>query len=525
VAESGRGNRWRWPFVAAVIAILGIAGVVRAIPVEAGLPYTTYVDEGHYLHPTAHMVAGTTWKVGRFLHPYQHPTLLYDLTAVATEGGRITGVQHVQSQAETTSLSLNYDLIEPESMILAGRIIDIVLSVGTVLLTVLLAWKLVGRTAALAAGVFCALLPSLVTRSPIVIVDTPAAFFVALTLLLLAHSTTSRRASLLVALAGVSAGLAFTSKYPSGAVFVAVVVLVARRQDIARNVKRRWLEVAALGGAAAALVTMPGLVLAPVQVATDIVSEAKVYVHKTSATNYAQDMVNRHEVGWSIAVLGAIGLFLLWRRTAAHDLTIAWLAFAVPSAAYLGVQNFQPFRNLLPLLPYLTIAAAAALVDAARLVGRLTSLPRLAQDAAVIALAAVVGLYLFRGGVQPWLRQNEHVVDSRTMAVDWLETHAQPGSRILVAEQLSILPDQLEQVAGHIKVAPVTEHLTPAQLGAYDYVITSDYEPQATVWPVAAADQRVARYGTTRSPRQLNGFRVNNQLVLIFHRKGHQTVH
>jgi hypothetical protein len=235
--------------------------------------------------------------------------------------------------------------------------------------------------------------------------------------------------------------------------------------------------------------------------------------------------VNRHEVGWSIAILGAIGLFLLWRRTAAHDLTIAWLAFAVPSAAYLGVQNFQPFRNLLPLLPYLTIAAAAALVDAARLVGRLTSLPRLAQDAAVIALAAVVGLYLFRGGVQPWLRQNEHVVDSRTMAVDWLETHAQPGSRILVAEQLSILPDQLEQVAGHIKVAPVTEHLTPAQLGAYDYVITSDYEPQATVWPVAAADQRVARYGTTRSPRQLNGFRVNNQLVLIFHRKGHQTVH
>jgi 4-amino-4-deoxy-L-arabinose transferase-like glycosyltransferase len=501
-------------FLAAVVLIVGVGAVVRVIPIRSGLPYTTYVDEGHYLKPTAHMVAGTTWQVGRYQHPYQHPTLPYDLIAVATEGARLFGVDGIQSGARVTDRSPAYDVLEPEAMIVAGRLVDVVLATATILLTILLAWKLIGRTAALAAGIIIAMTPALVSRSPIVIVDTPAVFFVMLALLLLAYSMTSRRQTLFIVLAGVASGLAFTSKYPSGAVFIAVVALVWRNRDLAKKEKTRLLEYSAIGGAVAALVTMPGLLLAPVQVATDVISEVKVYVHKSSPTNYAQDLVNRHEVGWLVVVLALLGVFFLWRRAASREFTIAWLFFAVPFALYLAPQNYQPFRNLIPLLPFLAIGASATLVEASRFVGRHTGLPRVAQNGAVLVLAALVALSLFYGGVKPSIDAESNIVDSRTQAVDWLETHTKPGDRILVAQQLAILPNELAEVPGQVVVTSATRHLSAEQLAAYDYIVTGDFKPAAKGWPEAGG-QSAATFGQRRVPLDLGAFRGNDQIVSI----------
>ena len=47
-------------------------------PDGAGLPYSSYIDEGHYLHPTAHMIAAATpTTVATYQNPYEHPSLPY----------------------------------------------------------------------------------------------------------------------------------------------------------------------------------------------------------------------------------------------------------------------------------------------------------------------------------------------------------------------------------------------------------------------------------------------------------------
>jgi 4-amino-4-deoxy-L-arabinose transferase-like glycosyltransferase len=524
-AEDGtvdrRSQALRVAFLVAVIAIVGLGAIVRALPINSGLPYTTYVDEGHYLKPAAHMVAGSTWQVGRYEHPYQHPTLLYDLTAAGAELARLGGVHDVVGQARTTTRSSVYDVVEPDALILSGRVVDILLASWTVLLTILLAWKLRGRTAALAAGILCALTPALVSRSPIVIVDTPATFFVTLTLLLLAWSRTSpRRQAQLLVLAGIASGLAFTSKYPSGAVFLAVIAYVWRDHGLERPRRIRLLGLSALAGAVAALVTMPGLLLAPIQVGTDVISEAKVYVHKSSPTNYAQSLVNSHEVGWLLAGLGLVGVYLLWRRAENREFTIAWLCFAVPFVLYLAPQNYQPFRNLLPLLPFLAIGAATTLVEAGRFLGGRAHVPRGARQAGVVAVAVLLGGSMFFMGVKPSIAAESNIVDSRTQAVEWLQAHARPGQRILVADELGILPAELDRIPGTVVVRSATDHLSPADLAGYDHVVSGTFEPAATGWADAERAQPAVTFGSKPSALDPSEHYGNDERILIFDTPG-----
>ncbi len=522
MVETERGSQIRRiAFLAAMVAIMALATVIRALPVNSGLPYTTYVDEGHYLKPAAHMVAGSTWQVGRYEHPYQHPTLLYDLTAVGAELARVGGAGHVVSQARTATRSPQYDVIEPEALIRSGRVVDILLASWTVLLTMLLAWKLLGRTGALAAGIVCALTPALVSRSPIVIVDTPATFFVALTMLLLAGSRTwPRRQTLVLVLAGVSAGLAFTSKYPSGAVFLAVAAYTWLDHELTRARRLRLIGWSALGGAVAAVATMPGLVLAPGQVLRDIRSEVTIYAHKTSRANYLRDLVSGHEVGWLVVILGLVGVYLLWRRRESRQITVAWLVFAVPFVVSLAPQRYQPFRNLIPLLPFLAIGAAASLGCLARVGGRAVHLPRAARQATALALATLVGVSLFFVGVQPSIRAESNIVDTRTQTVDWLVANTHRGQHVLVAEELAILPAELARIPATVEVRSATDHLTADELKAYDHVVTGSFTPAATAWTDAEGGSPAVTYGSHVSPLDPFTYLGNDERILIFSRPG-----
>ncbi len=162
-----------------MIGLLVVATALRVSGLGAGLPYSSYIDEGHYLHPTAHMIAEDTYHGGDYQNPYEHPSLPYDAIALSAELYRLTGDTGIKEGAIATDQTPYYDLMQPSELILIGRLVILAFSVGTVLLTVLLGTRLIGRRAGLIAGTLVAFLPVLVAKSTVVTADAVVTFFTA----------------------------------------------------------------------------------------------------------------------------------------------------------------------------------------------------------------------------------------------------------------------------------------------------------------------------------------------------------
>ena len=155
-----------------VAALVIVGAVLRALPMTAALPYLAYVDEGHVLHSVERMLATGTWDPAW----YRYPPLLMNAIALvhrATNGG---------SGAAVAGGSPYYDVVQPTSLIVEGRLLVFATAAGTVAMVAWLGARLVGRRVAIVAALLAAVLPALVSRSAIVIVDTPSAFLVTVTL-------------------------------------------------------------------------------------------------------------------------------------------------------------------------------------------------------------------------------------------------------------------------------------------------------------------------------------------------------
>ena len=128
----------------------------------------------------------------------------------------------------------------------------------------------------------------------------------------------------------------------------------------------------------------------------------------------------------------------------AHDrLLIAYLVFAIPTVAVLLPSVFQPVRNLVPLIPFLVIAAATAVVNVVGFVGARLHLPRSVQSAGAVAIVLVLCWSPFQAGTRPYIDVYRALTDTRVTVRRWIETHVHAGDRVLVATELAFLPDEL----------------------------------------------------------------------------------
>ena len=144
--------------------------------------------------------------------------------------------RHRAVDAGVTVASPYIEVVEPWTLILAGRLFVLLMSVATVLLVGLLGMRIAGRTAGILAAVLLGR-GAAHLRDPggsIVITDTPAAFFTTAALYCVTRVTSARAKRDLitwVTLGGVASGLAFTSKYTVGFLLLSVFVVVALRRD------------------------------------------------------------------------------------------------------------------------------------------------------------------------------------------------------------------------------------------------------------------------------------------------------
>src|SRR5260370_32923753 len=166
-----------WKNLAAGCAVLVLALAVRLPALPAGLPYMSYVDEGHVLHHVLHLLVKRTWEPDNYSYG-SLPFYVIARTAMAWSPFYAALHGHPLTSDLSPSPYSYYDIVEPVDVLVIGRLLTLVFSLGLVALTGLLAWRLAGPPAGLCAARIAALVPSLAARSTIVTINPMVAFFV-----------------------------------------------------------------------------------------------------------------------------------------------------------------------------------------------------------------------------------------------------------------------------------------------------------------------------------------------------------
>lgn len=499
--------------------ILAVALGLRLPAVWAGLPYMSYIDEGHVLHRVVRMLRERSWDPRWYLYP---SLPLYAIRTAATVEAPVYRAVHGRPLREDLSPfpPRYYDLIEPADLMVLGRLLTLVAGMTTVVLTGRLARLLAGPPAELFAAWAAALVPALVVRSAIVSVDPYATVF-ALAAVFFAErsfrSGTARRDALL---AGAMTGLALTSKYPGILAAVPATISLLRGEGGWLGRVRR-LEFAAVGGMAAAAATMPAMFLKPEQVFTDVGRQFLIYGRLHLGSLWSQIIhraewdqpIEHAELGIPFLLLIAAGWLVALADRRLRPSALGWALWAAALGAILSRYVFRPFRNLLPLVP---LACVLAAVLYARVRERA---PRRAwMDAAAFLLIPVLFLRADLG----YARDRATLVDSRVQAVDWLAGRAGPGDAVLVSEELVVTRAELGRLDAEATVLP-TERARPRlrRRGGFRFLVTGEFESQGG-WSLT----ELVAAGRTRDPYRLAArfgerpgggmWRGNRQFVYVY---------
>lgn len=463
--------------------LVAIAAIVRLGPITSGLPYIDYVDEGHILHPAIGILKSESFDSSI----YTYPPLTSYLTVAAIKGyapfyrifhHRELWEDFPADQDLHTELGDRYDLVTPPEIIWLGRLVVACLSVGTVIVAGALAKLLGGSRAGLVAMLFAALCPALVSRGSILVLDTTAAFFVILALyfcqrLRLLAGSNGPAIWRPAAFAGIAAGLAFGGKFTAGAVFAAVLVTIVTLPRAAKS-KAFLIVIAGAGLFAGIFCGVPGAVLHPDKIIEEIRGIAKFYQTIQSDQGYWSAALTSGEIGVPLMIAGLAGIvWMLW-NSSTRWVAVSWIAFALLLLAALVSSRFQPFRNLLHVVPPLCIAAALLCDWLGEYLAR-----RDRRSAGSSWLAPALVLLVAASLAWPsalHLQERTRHIDTRVRAIDWLQQHATKEETVLGIRELEILPAEWKRIAARPIVVPWFEALDLLQRQRFDYIVTGEFD-------------------------------------------------
>jgi hypothetical protein len=384
-----------------------------------------------------------------------------------------------------------------------------------VLLSALLALRLMGRRAAIIAALLTAAIPALVTRGAIVIVDTPAAFFSTAALLCAAYVRGARRGMLWALMGGAASGLATAAKYPTGIVIVSVVFLIAFAGD--RSLRDRLLMIGAslAACAGAAVIAAPTLLFRTGKLLDEYRAQSEIYDTKVGTT-YWHELLRGYEVGALLVVVALVGCLVLLRSTRTRAPMIAILLFGTALVVPLARYSFQPFRNVLPLLPLLAVAASVGIVAVVDAIGRLVHTRSWIRAGAAGAVGLSLCGVMIASSWQYYYDSRIEVTDSRIEARRWLAGRVGADDEVLVAGELAFLPSELAEIPGHVTVRSLTTTPDPAESANFEFVVVGD-GPSAEKWRDTIVNRVVgAQYGSLVTSTDPRSYRFSDQVIRVF---------
>ena len=439
-------------------SIVVVAAALRFWALGAGIPYSIGVDEPELMNRAVQMM-----RTGDF-NPrfFDYPGLYIHLQLVVASMRFLFGATVGEWQ------SLNQ--VTPTDFYLWGRAVTALMGTATVLLVYLIGMRWGTRYAALAAGLL-AVMPIHVRESHYILTDVPVTFFVTLTFLLSLRAHERERAWGF-ALAGVAAGLATATKYPGA--LALLLPLVAAWMTPGTRPSRLLATGATLGAFLAAfLIAAPYTVLDLPGFLNGYARLAGFYNRQTlteaAGVTYLKHL--RNALHWPAFLMVIAGLILGIVRAARGPGRVRWTLAVIFPLLYFWLISRQTLvfgRYLMPLIPFVCVLAASAVVSGVSLLRRF-DIPRAPRTALIAGLTVAA---LLPPAIQA-VSFNMMITRTSTVeqAHEWILENIPSGSKIAIETRVLLLEPQAYKTTNVPRL--VMDSRGP---GGYDEYVAQGYQ-------------------------------------------------
>lgn len=415
--EPGSVRAFPWLFL-----IIAVALGLRLFGLRYGLPAVYNPDEVAIMSRALAFAKGDLNP-----HNFLYPTL-YFYVLFAWEG--LTALAAVAVRAVDSFGAFQREFfVDPTRVYVAGRLLTALLGTATVAATFVLARRIAGPVAGLAAALAVAVSPLHVRDSHYVKHDVPVTL-----LIVLAYLAYERLWRVFpsgtgvfedvrdgeVMWAGVLTGLAFSTHYYSIFLAVPLVWSAARRAATPAEAIRR-VAIAALTSAFIFFLCSPFILAEPATALRDIQANRQIVVDRAVGSlgygatlgRYAAMLVS-DTIGWPFVLCAALGAVAIAREDGRRA---AWLlSFSVPFFFFIA-GTYPASRYLIPLVPFLAVLAGVFVARVAAWQG----------GAWWIAPALAILPLLTSVRTDRFIRQT----DTRTLAAHFIESRLPAGATIL----------------------------------------------------------------------------------------------
>jgi 4-amino-4-deoxy-L-arabinose transferase-like glycosyltransferase len=358
-----------------IALVLISAGLLRLWAIRSGIPDGVQPGEAEFVERATGMM-----KSGDFNpHLFDQPALYLYLQVL------IASVRFLAGAVNGTWQSL--DQVSAADFYVVGRLATAILGTTTAFIVYLIGLRWGARHALLGAGLL-AVMSTHVRASHFVGIDVPTTFFTTTTLLLSLRAH-EKPTPLAFMWAGVAAGLAAATGY-AGAIAVLLPLVAAWMTLEAQPSRGRCAAAAVAAGLVAFLVgapftvlDLPGFLNGVAAAANRITTGPGGAAAMAGVFDYA-----RAALGWPALLLGLAGVGLGLVRAVKGPGRVRWtLLVAFPAVyAYLMAARAAAAPDLLlPILPFLCVLAAIAVVSGVSLLRRF-EIPRAPRTALIAGL-------------------------------------------------------------------------------------------------------------------------------------------
>ena len=420
--ESGDPRTSRAGLVLALVA----AALLRFWALSQGIGFSLGVDEPEIMERAVRMM-----KTGDLNpHFFDYPSLYMYVQAVVAVARFLFGAM----DGRWASLAQAYT----EDFYLWGRAVTAILGTATVWIVYRIGMRWGGRTALLSAALL-AVMPMHVRESHYVLTDVPVTFLVMLTCLLSlrAHERATMAA---FAVAGAAAGLAGATKY-NGAVAVLMPLLACAMTPSIRP-SRAVAILSIVGGMLAAfLIAAPYTFLDLPHFLNQFARLTSEYKAPAITSEPIWVIYLKHlriALDWPGSILVLLGMTTGIVRVVAGPDRLKWLLATVFPLVYfkfLSGQNIIYGRYLLPLIPFLSLLAAAFIVwvvtwmHRTQMSQRVRNLATIGLTVVAMAPPAYTAIGYNANAARTW---------TNALAYNWIVQELPPGTTIRLEGSLAI---------------------------------------------------------------------------------------
>jgi 4-amino-4-deoxy-L-arabinose transferase-like glycosyltransferase len=411
---------------AGLVLALVAAALLRFWALSQGIGFNLGVDEPEIMERAVRMM-----KTGDLNpHFFDYPTLYMYVQALVAVARFLFGAM----EGKWASLAQAHT----EDFYLWGRAVTAILGTATVYVVYRIGMRWSGRTALLGAALL-AVMPMHVRESHYVLTDVPATFLVMLTCLLSlrAHERATVTA---FAAAGAAAGLAGATKY-NGALSL-LLPLVACAMTPSLRPSRAVAVLATIGGMLAAfLIAAPYTFLDLPHFLNQFARLTSEYKAPAITNEPIWIVYLKHlriALEWPGSILVLVGVIGGMARVVVGPDRLKWLlvtTFPLVYFKFIAGQNIIYARYLLPLIPFLSLLAAAFIVwlvarmHKMRLSPRVRNLATVALTLVAIAPPAYSAIGYNANAAKTWTNE---------LAYDWILRELPAGTSIRLEGSLAI---------------------------------------------------------------------------------------